>query len=86
MKKILKIALNILVITAILLATAVAIYFIYKTQKEKNSEENILSYTELINEINNDNVEKIEMTVGSTSARWVNHSNCTASWTPLRGT
>ena len=68
-KKILKILLSILIIVAILLATATAIYFIYRTQKEKNSEENILSYTELINEINNDNVEKIEMTVGSTSVK-----------------
>jgi len=69
MKKILKIVLNIAVICLILLATAVAIYFIYTSQKEKNSEENILSYTDLINEINNDNVEKIEMTVGSTSVK-----------------
>ena len=69
MKKILKIVLNVIIIAAILLATATAIYFIYTTQKEKNSEENILSYTELINEINNNNVEKIEMTVGSTSVK-----------------
>ena len=36
MKKILKILLNVIIITAILLATATAIYFIYKTQKDKN--------------------------------------------------
>ena len=69
MKKILKILLNIGVIIAILLVTAIAIYFIYTSNKEKNSEENILSYTELINEINNDNVEKLEMTVGSTNVK-----------------
>ncbi len=69
MKKILKIILNVIIIAAILLATATAIYFIYTTQKEKNAEENILSYTELINEINNNNVEKLEMTVGSTSVK-----------------
>jgi len=68
-KKILKILLSIAIIVVILLATATAIYFIYTSQKEKNSEENILSYTELINEINNNNVEKIEMTVGSTSVK-----------------
>ena len=69
MKKILMVVLNVIIIAAILLATATAIYFIYTTQKEKNSEENILSYTELINEINNNNVEKLEMTVGSTSVK-----------------
>ena len=69
MKKILKILLNVAIICVILLATATAIYFIYKSNKEKNSEENILSYTELINEINNDNVEKLEMTIGSTNVK-----------------
>ena len=39
------------------------------SQKEKNSEENKLTYTQLINEIKNGNVEKIEMTVGSTTLK-----------------
>ena len=69
MKKILKIVLNVAIICVILLATAAAIYFIYKSNKEKNSEEKILSYTELINEIKNDNVEKLEMTIGSTNVK-----------------
>ena len=66
-KKILSIVLNALVIAFIIALTAVAIFFIYQNNKEKNSEENILSYTQLIDEVNKGNVEKIEMSAGSTN-------------------
>ena len=66
-KKILRIVLDVLIIALIIAATAVAIFFIYKNNKEKNSEENTLSYTQLVNEVNNGNVEKLEMVVGSSS-------------------
>ena len=67
MKKILRILLDVGIIALIIAVTAAAIFFMYKNNKEKNSEENTLSYTQLIDEVNNDNVEKIEMTSGSSS-------------------
>ena len=62
-----RILLDVGIIALIIAVTAAAIFFMYKNNKEKNSEENTLSYTQLIDEVNNDNVEKIEMTTGSTS-------------------
>lgn len=69
MKKILKYLINVILTLIILLAFAITAYCIYSSQKEKNSEENKLTYTQLINEIKNGNVEKIEMTVGSTTLK-----------------
>ncbi len=43
--------------------------YIYTTQKKNHSEENILSYTDLVKEVDAGNVEKIEMTVGSTTLK-----------------
>ena len=60
---------NIILILLILVIAAVGIYFIYKTQKDNNSEENVLTYTELLSEINNGTIEKIKMTVGSTTLK-----------------
>ena len=50
-----------------MIALAVMIYFVTSNSDEKNEKE--ISYTELINEINEGNVEKIEMTVGSTTVK-----------------
>ena len=58
-KKLLKILLNTIIILLILLGTSIAIYFIYKN-KGADSEENILTYTELVNEIKAGTVEKNE--------------------------
>ncbi len=60
---------NIILILLIVVIAAVGIYFIYKTQKDNNSEENVLTYTELLSEINNGTIEKIKMTVGSTTLK-----------------
>ena len=68
-KKILTMVLNIVLTLVIIGLTALAIFFIYKNQKDNNSEEKTLTYTELVNEIKNGNVEKIEMTVGSTTLK-----------------
>ena len=57
------------IIALIIAATAVAIFFIYKNNQDKNSEENILSYTQLIDEVNKGNVEEIEMTAGNTNVK-----------------
>ena len=68
-KKVLQIIVNILLTLVILLLVAIMAFFIYKNQKEGNAEENILSYTELVKEIQAGNVEKIEMTTGSTTLK-----------------
>ena len=64
-KDMLKNLLSIALILLIIAITVIAIYFIYQSNKDKNSEENKLSYTQLIKEIDLGNVEKIDMTVGS---------------------
>ena len=68
-KKILTTVLNVIITLILIALTVLAIFFIYKNNKENNSEENILSYTKLLEEVNNGNVEKVEMTVGSSSAK-----------------
>lgn len=68
-KKILRILLNVILTLAILLLAAIAIYFIYKNNEDNNSEENTLTYTELVKEIQAGNVEKIEMTTGSATLK-----------------
>ena len=55
------------VLVVLMIALAVMIYFVTSNSDEKNEKE--ISYTELINEINEGNVEKIEMTVGSTTVK-----------------
>ena len=62
---ILTIALTILLLALIFLAS----WILYKNKDKKDSNENILAYTELVKEIQNRNVEKIEMTVGSTTLK-----------------
>ena len=68
-KKKIKTLLNIMYTLILLILIGVMIFIIYKIQKEGNSEENKLTYTQLLNEIQNGNVEKIEMTVGSTNLK-----------------
>ena len=68
-KKIWKTLINIILTLLIIALLVLTIYFLYKSQKEKNSEENTLSYTELVKQVNDGNVEKIEMTVGSTTLK-----------------
>ena len=67
-KKLLRILLNTIIILLILLGTSIAIYFIYKNEGA-NSEENTLTYTDLVNEIKAGTVEKIEMTTGSATLK-----------------
>ena len=68
-KKILRTLLNVALILVILLLTALIIYFIYQNNGENNSKENTLTYTELVKEIKDGNVEKIEMTTGSATLK-----------------
>ena len=68
-KKILRTLLNVALILVILLLAALIVYFIYKNNGENNSKENTLTYTELVKEIKDGNVEKIEMTTGSATLK-----------------
>ena len=63
-----KLYLTIIIVVAILAILAIAAYFIIINTNSENDDKE-LSYTELIKEINEGNVEKVEMTVGSTTAK-----------------
>jgi len=68
-KKKSEVLLNIL-ITIFTIAIIVLIGFLaYQYNKDKNSDENKLAYTDLVKEIQAGNVEKIEMTTGSMSLK-----------------
>ena len=56
----------VILISIIIVLSGVAIYFL---TNNKNQDDKTLAYTDLIKEISNGNVEKIEMTVGSTSVK-----------------
>ena len=57
-------------ITIFTIAVIVLIGFLaYQYNKDKNSDENKLAYTDLVKEIQAGNVEKIEMTTGSMSLK-----------------
>lgn len=53
----------------IVLVIAVAIFAIYMINNKNQDENKNIAYTDLIKEINEETVEKIEMTVGSTTAK-----------------
>ena len=56
----------IIAIIAILILVGIALYF---GTKNTNSDDKTLSYTDLIKEMSYGNIEKVEMTVGSTSVK-----------------
>ena len=58
----------VLTIIAIILVI-VAIASVFLMQNKKEQDDNTLAYTDLIKEISNGNVEKVEMTVGSTTVK-----------------
>lgn len=68
-KKRIRIIIDVIATLIMIALIAVLVFFIYKNQNEKNSEENTLAYTELVREIQNGNVEKIELTIGSTTLK-----------------
>ena len=57
---------TVILVTIIVVLSGVAIYFL---KNNKNQDNTILAYTELIKEISYGNIEKIEMSVGSTSVK-----------------
>ena len=60
---------NILPILILILVVVLVAFFFIRDEIERNSTENKIAYTDLVKEIDNGNVEKIEMTVGSTTLR-----------------
>jgi len=56
----------IIAIIAILILVGIALYF---GTKNTNSDDKTLAYTDLIKEMSYGNIEKVEMTVGSTSVK-----------------
>ena len=59
---------TLIIVLLILLAILLGLT-IYMMQNQKEEEENTLAYTDLIKEISYGNIEKIEMTVGSTTVK-----------------
>ena len=57
-----------IILLLVLLAILIGLAF-YLMQNQKDSEENTMAYTDLIKEISYGNIEKIEMTVGSTTVK-----------------
>ena len=58
------------ILVFLMIALAVVIYFVSTNEDDEDPlGENEISYTELINQINDGNVERIELTVGSTTAK-----------------
>ena len=59
--------LYIIIAICVVLLIAMLTFALVMVNQKNNDEEKNMAYTELIKEINNENVEKLEMTVGSTS-------------------
>lgn len=68
-KKNKKTSLYLLTLVMGVLLIAVAIFGLYMINKKGEDEEKNISYTDLLKEITDENVEKIEMTVGSSSIK-----------------
>ena len=61
---------GLILILVLLVALAILIGLtVYLMKNQTNKDENTLAYTDLIHEINNQNVESVEMTTGSTTAK-----------------
>ena len=61
---------NILVGLLVLIAIiSIVIILVYSLTQDKKSDDNIISYTDLIKQISQGNVKKVEMTTGSTAAK-----------------
>ena len=55
------------ILVVVMIAIIAIMYFLTATNSDSNEKE--IAYTQLIEEVNNGNVEKVEMTVGSTTAK-----------------
>ena len=67
--KALRILFNIVSTIIIVALASLTVFLVYKDQEKKNSEEYKIAYTDLVKEIEEEKVEKIELTVGSTNLK-----------------
>ena len=67
--KALRILFNIVSTIIIVALASLTVFLVYKDQEKKNSEEYKIAYTDLVKEIEEGKVEKIELTVGSTNLK-----------------
>lgn len=63
-----KFCISSIILLVIIIALAIVSYLIYSNNGEEENEL-VLPYTELIQNINNNTVEKIELTTGSTTVK-----------------
>ena len=68
-KNMLRTFINTVLIIGIILALAFGIYMVYTNKKQESEDDKKLSYTDLVQQIEAGNVEKIEMTVGSATLK-----------------
>ena len=68
-KNMLRTLINTVLIIGIILALAFGIYMVYTNKKQEREDDKKLSYTDLVQQIEAGNVEKIEMTVGSATLK-----------------
>ena len=68
-KNMLRALINTVLIIGIILALAFGIYMVYTNKKQEREDDKKLSYTDLVQQIEAGNVEKIEMTVGSATLK-----------------
>ena len=68
-KNILRTFINTVLIIGIVLALSFGAYLIYSNNKQNSEDDKKLSYTDLVQQIEAGNVEKIEMTVGSATLK-----------------
>ena len=57
------------ILLTILLIAGIGVYLYLDNKNKDKKDENTVAYTELIKEVDSGNIEKIEMTVGSTSLK-----------------
>ena len=67
--KALRILFNIVSTIIIVALASLTVFLVYKDQEKKNSEEYKIAYTDLVKQIEEGKVEKIELTVGSTNLK-----------------
>ena len=68
-KNMLRTLINTVLIIGIILALAFGIYMVYTNKKQEREDDKKLSYTDLVQQIEAGNVEKIEMIVGSATLK-----------------
>lgn len=57
------------ILIVLIIASSVSLYFLYTNKKEENKDEKDVAYTQILKDIEEGKIEKIEMTVGSTSVK-----------------